>query len=82
MKLVVQGMTCGHCVKAVTAAIAAFDPDARVQVDLAAGRVDIDGPPNVPPANPALASAGPPAAPGAGSGAPAATPWPWPRRCP
>jgi copper chaperone len=33
----VQGMTCGHCVQAVTRAIQARDPQARVQVDLAAG---------------------------------------------
>jgi copper chaperone len=35
--LKVQGMTCGHCVQAVTRAIQARDPKARVQVDLAAG---------------------------------------------
>ena len=35
----VQGMTCGHCVRAVTEAIAARDPAAKVAVDLAAGTV-------------------------------------------
>lgn len=37
--LKVEGMTCGHCVKAVTAAIQAKDPDAKVEVDLADGTV-------------------------------------------
>ena len=31
----VRGMTCGHCVKAVTASIHELDPAARVDVDLA-----------------------------------------------
>ncbi|HWL79495.1 MAG TPA: cation transporter [Roseomonas sp.] len=30
----VQGMTCGHCVRAVTEAIHAEDPKAEVAVDL------------------------------------------------
>ncbi|RPH45486.1 MAG: copper chaperone [Burkholderiales bacterium] len=38
----VQGMTCGHCVKAVTAAVTKADPAARVAVDLPTGRVDVD----------------------------------------
>lgn len=62
MKLDVQGMTCGHCVKAVTAAIAALDPHARVQVDLATGRVDIDGPTEAPRVIAALLAEGYPAA--------------------
>ena len=33
--LKVEGMTCGHCVKAVTKAVKAKDPGADVQVDLA-----------------------------------------------
>ena len=37
--LQVQGMTCGHCVRAVTQAIQAKDPGAAVQVDLATGTV-------------------------------------------
>ena len=37
----VQGMTCGHCVKAVTNAIKADDPSADVQVDLAKGEVSV-----------------------------------------
>lgn len=37
----VQGMTCGHCVKAVTHAIKGEDPAADVQVDLAKGEVNV-----------------------------------------
>ena len=37
--LTVQGMTCGHCVRAVTEAIRAEDPGAEVAVDLATGTV-------------------------------------------
>lgn len=35
----VEGMSCGHCVRAVTQAIQALDPAAKVQVDLAAKTV-------------------------------------------
>lgn len=38
----VKGMTCGHCVKAVTAAIQAIDRTARVDIDLATGVVQAD----------------------------------------
>lgn len=31
----VSGMSCGHCVRAVTDAVRAIDSDAAVQVDLA-----------------------------------------------
>jgi len=39
----VTGMTCDHCVRAVTGAIHQLDPAANVQVDLAAGRVSVSG---------------------------------------
>ena len=39
VELKVAGMTCGHCVKAVTAAIHARDPAAKVEVVLAEGLV-------------------------------------------
>jgi copper chaperone len=39
VELKVSGMTCGHCVKAVTAAIQAADPGARVEVALESGLV-------------------------------------------
>ncbi len=37
--LAVQGMTCGHCERAVTQAILALDPQAQVRIDRAAGQV-------------------------------------------
>ena len=37
----VQGMSCGHCVKAVTQALQAKDPDAEVKVDLGAKTVEV-----------------------------------------
>ena len=37
----VQGMSCGHCVGAVTRAVKAVDPSAAVQVDLASGKVEV-----------------------------------------
>ena len=39
VELKVSGMSCGHCVKAVTAAIQAADPGASVQVSLDTGIV-------------------------------------------
>ena len=38
----VMDMTCGHCVSAITQAVKAIDPQARVQIDLAAHRVVVD----------------------------------------
>ena len=35
-------MTCGHCVRAITQAVAAADPAAKVQADLAAHQVHVD----------------------------------------
>jgi len=37
----VEGMTCGHCVKAVIQAIKNQDPAAEVTVDLAAKQVSV-----------------------------------------
>ena len=37
----VQGMTCGHCVKAVTRALQEQDAEARVEVDLAGQQVKV-----------------------------------------
>ncbi|AZF45928.1 MULTISPECIES: heavy-metal-associated domain-containing protein [unclassified Pseudomonas] len=37
----VQGMTCGHCVRAVTQAVRSQDADAEVTVDLAAKQVSV-----------------------------------------
>lgn len=38
----VEGMSCQHCVAAVTNAIREHDETARVEVDLASGRVVVD----------------------------------------
>lgn len=38
----VQGMTCGHCVKAVTRAVQNQDAQAIVEVDLASKQVRVD----------------------------------------
>ncbi len=37
----VAGMTCGHCVRAVTNAVHSVDPGAAVEVDLDGGRVTV-----------------------------------------
>jgi copper chaperone len=37
----VQGMTCGHCEKAVTTAIKVLDPNAQVSIDRAQNRVEV-----------------------------------------
>jgi copper chaperone len=37
----VQGMSCGHCVGAVTQAVKSVDPQAQVTVDLASGKVEV-----------------------------------------
>lgn len=38
----VAGMSCQHCVQAVTRAVTEIDPHAQVQVDLASGTVKVD----------------------------------------
>jgi copper chaperone len=37
----VEGMSCGHCVGAVTNAVKSVDPQAQVKADLASGRVEV-----------------------------------------
>ncbi|WP_295548940.1 heavy-metal-associated domain-containing protein [uncultured Pseudacidovorax sp.] len=37
----VGGMSCQHCVRAVTRAVQDVDPDAEVRIDLPAGRVEV-----------------------------------------
>ena len=37
----VQGMSCNHCVKAVTQAVQHLDPQAQVQVDLSGQKVEV-----------------------------------------
>lgn len=43
LELNVTGMTCGHCVRTVTQAVKAVDPEAQVQVDLGSKRVRVEG---------------------------------------
>lgn len=38
----VNDMTCGHCVGAITQALKAVDPQARIEIDLASHRVTVD----------------------------------------
>jgi copper chaperone len=40
--LMVDGMTCGHCVAAVTKVIKADDPASIVRIDLASGTVVVE----------------------------------------
>lgn len=38
----IQAMSCGHCVKAITSAITALDPAAKVLAELPTHRVRVD----------------------------------------
>ena len=38
----VQGMTCGHCEKAVTTAIKTLDPQAEVRIDRSQNLVEVE----------------------------------------
>ena len=40
--LQVEGMTCGHCERAVTQAVQQIDPAATVRIDRAQNRVEIE----------------------------------------
>lgn len=40
--LTLPDMTCGHCVKVVTATVQGLDPNARVEADLARHRLALD----------------------------------------
>lgn len=72
IELRVNGMTCGHCVNAVTRAVKEVDPEANVQVDLEAGRVRVDGRNSADALSRALTAAGYPAS-TSGDPAPTAT---------
>ena len=61
IELRVEGMTCGHCVSAVTRAVKAVDPEANVHVDLGIGRVRVDGRSSADALGKAIAEAGYPA---------------------
>jgi copper chaperone len=38
----VEGMSCGHCEKAVTKALLALDPQAKVVIDRSQNKVEVD----------------------------------------
>ncbi len=38
----VEGMTCGHCEKAVTKALLALDPQAKIVIDRSVNKVEVD----------------------------------------
>jgi len=38
----VDDMTCGHCASTITSALKALDKDAKVRIDLATHRVDVE----------------------------------------
>jgi copper chaperone len=42
LTLDIPNMTCGHCVRAITQAVVAADPAAKVQADLPAHQVQVD----------------------------------------
>jgi copper chaperone len=42
LELEIKGMTCGHCVRAVTRAVQSLDPAATVAIDLPTGRAKIE----------------------------------------
>ena len=70
IELNVKDMTCGHCVSTITRAIRSLDADAKVEVDLGAGRVRVDGRSPVEHLIGALAAAGYAAAPASGTAEP------------
>lgn len=43
MRLMVEGMSCGHCVRAVTQAVKQVKEDAVVQVSVKDKTVDVEG---------------------------------------
>lgn len=48
LQLKVSGMTCGHCVRAVTGAVKGVVPDAQVNVSLETGTVTVSGEAHIP----------------------------------
>lgn len=42
LNLEVEGMTCGHCERAVTKAVHSVDPAAKVAVDRSSGHVAVE----------------------------------------
>lgn len=57
-ELKVEGMTCNHCVSAVTQAVRSIDSNARINVDLVAQRVWVESDAGMAEINAAVADAG------------------------
>jgi copper chaperone len=58
MKLEVRGMSCAHCIAAITSAVTALPGVTGVDVDLAAGAVRVDGNPDAAAVTSAIENAG------------------------
>ncbi|MFC7677096.1 cation transporter [Mycolicibacterium sp. GCM10028919] len=58
MVLEVSGMTCGHCVSAITSAVSALPGVTGVDVDLEAGSVRVEGTPDAAAVTAAIEDAG------------------------
>ncbi|MEN9763879.1 MAG: Heavy metal transport/detoxification protein [Pseudomonadota bacterium] len=63
----VEAMSCGHCAASVTRAVQSVDAQAKVQVDLAQGRVQVESTASTDALARAIVEAGYPAQPEAGS---------------
>lgn len=57
-ELQVEGMTCNHCVSAVTKSVTEIDAAAKVDVDLTAHKVRVDSKANIESIKSAIAEAG------------------------
>lgn len=58
LRLKVSGMTCGHCVRAITKAVQSVDEGAAVNVDLSTGEVTVRGTADASIVTAAIAAAG------------------------
>lgn len=58
MVLEVSGMTCGHCVSAITSAVSALPGVTGIDVDLEAGSVRVEGTPDAAAVTAAIEDAG------------------------
>ncbi len=57
-ELQVDNMSCAHCVGAVTRAVRALDPAAKIEIDLASKKVAIDSQAGLAQLSEAIAAAG------------------------
>lgn len=68
LELKISVMSCGHCARAITEAVQAVDPQARVQVDLPSKTARIESSADTSAITAALADAGYPPDPGQAAG--------------